>query len=65
MARANAVKTKQRNGVNVEQLVYGFDSQFTAILDQLTESNVSHYMDLPEGERSGQRASVGHEPQAA
>ena len=50
-ARREQIRTGREGGVTFELLVRAFDSQFRALLDQLTEMNVRHYVDLPEGVR--------------
>ena len=50
-ARNASVKAKTRKPICMEELFGGFEQQFQALLDQLTEENAGHYVDLPEGTR--------------
>jgi len=40
-----------RPGVSFELLVQAFDQQVRGVADQLTEHNVAHYLDVPDGAR--------------
>ena len=50
-ARREQIRTSCAGFVTFELLVRAFESQFRALVDQLTEMNVRHYVDLPDGVR--------------
>jgi len=50
-ARREELRTSAPGGVTLELLVRAFDNQLRAIAEQLTEMNVRHYVDLPDGVR--------------
>jgi len=50
-ARRQQLSTRVPGGITVELLTQAFEQQFRALVDQLTESNVRQYVDLPDGVR--------------
>lgn len=51
VARREQIRTRQPGGITLPTLVRAFEDQFRPLADQLTELNVRHYVDLPDGAR--------------
>jgi len=50
-ARREQLRSGSPGGVSEEQVMRGFKDQFEAVVGQLTEMNIRHYVDLPDGVR--------------